>query len=79
MGLERHGSAARCPGSHDDTVVTTTSPGLVADLALADSSSTHARARRVIASLFVGAAMGALLLVGGCPHCGPVGVIAATA
>ena len=37
--------------------------GLVADLALADSSSSHS-SRRVgsIASLFVGAAMGALLL-----------------
>ncbi len=45
------------------TVVTMTLTGLVADLALADSSHSHS-SRRVgsIASLFVGAAMGALLL-----------------
>ena len=45
------------------TVVTTTLTGLVADLALADSSNSHSL-RRVgsIASLFAGAAIGALLL-----------------
>ena len=51
------------PGLTTTTVVTMTLTGLVADLALADSSSSHS-SRRVgsIASLFVGAAMGALLL-----------------
>lgn len=45
------------------TMVTMPLTGLVADLALADSSNSHA-SRRIgsIASLFVGAAMGALLL-----------------
>jgi len=71
------------PGLTTTTVVTTTLTGLVADLALADSSSSHA-SRRVgsIASLFVGAAMGALLLRLGLAVpliVAAVGVIAATA
>jgi uncharacterized membrane protein YoaK (UPF0700 family) len=51
------------PGLTTTTVVTTTLTGLVADLALADSRNSRS-SRRVasIASLFVGAAMGALLL-----------------
>ena len=45
------------------TVVTTTLTGLVADLALADSGNSHSLRRAAsITSLFVGAAMGALLL-----------------
>jgi uncharacterized membrane protein YoaK (UPF0700 family) len=65
------------------TMVTTTLTGLVADLALADSSNSHSL-RRVgsIASLFVGAAMGALLLRLGLAVpliVAAVGVLAATA
>ena len=64
------------------TMVTMTLTGLVADLALADSSNSHA-SRRVasIVSLFVGAAMGALLLRLGLAVpliVAAVGVIAAT-
>jgi len=71
------------PGLTTTTVVTTTLTGLVADLALADSSNSHS-SRRVgsIASLFVGAAMGALLLRLGLAVpliVAAVGVIAATA
>ncbi len=65
------------------TVVTTTLTGLVADLALADSSNSHASRRAgSIASLFVGAAMGALLLRLGLAVpliVAAVGVLAATA
>jgi uncharacterized membrane protein YoaK (UPF0700 family) len=65
------------------TVLTTTLTGLVADLALADSRNSHSW-RRVgsIASLFVGAAMGALLLRLGLAVpliVAAVGVLAATA
>ena len=71
------------PGLTTTTVVTTTLTGLVADLALADSSNSHS-SRRVgsIASLFVGAAMGALLLRLGLAVpliVAAVGVLAATA
>jgi len=71
------------PGLTTTTVVTTTLTGLVADLALADSSNSHSSRRvRSIASLFVGAAMGALLLRLGLAVpliVAAVGVIAATA
>jgi uncharacterized membrane protein YoaK (UPF0700 family) len=65
------------------TMVTTTLTGLVADLALADSGNSHS-SRRVgsIVSLFVGAAMGALLLRLGLAVpliVAAVGVLAATA
>ena len=64
MGL-RNATVRRLavPGLTTTTVVTTTLTGLVADLALADSSNSHSL-RRVgsIASLFAGAAIGALLL-----------------
>jgi len=71
------------PGLTTTTVVTTTLTGLVADLALADSRNSQS-SRRVgsIASLFVGAAMGALLLRLGLAVpliVAAVGVIAATA
>jgi uncharacterized membrane protein YoaK (UPF0700 family) len=65
------------------TVVTTTLTGLVADLALADNSNSHSLRRAAsIASLFVGAAMGALLLRLGLAVpliVAAVGVLAATA
>jgi uncharacterized membrane protein YoaK (UPF0700 family) len=65
------------------TVVTTTLTGLVADLALADSSNSHSLRRAAsIASLFVGAAMGVLLLRLGLAVpliVAAVGVLAATA
>ena len=51
------------PGLTTTTVLTTTMTGLVADFALAHGSNPHMRRRLgSIASLFVGAAIGAVLL-----------------
>jgi uncharacterized membrane protein YoaK (UPF0700 family) len=71
------------PGLTTTTMITMALMGLVADLALADSSTSHS-SRRVglIGSLFVGAAMGALLLRLGLAApliVAAVGVIGATA